>query len=287
MATIVRVDSVKGTPGYPPVSGGAIPTSTLQLNLVAPVSIEEARAFVRIHHYSEVMPRITRVCLGGYINGGTQDERLMAVATLGFGTRPLHTIRKLFPSLGTNDYLELGKLCVSDEMPPNSESWFIAQIVRHLKQHHPEVILLFSWADGIIGKPGYVYQASNFFYGGFIWTEMYLDAQGNRCHVRSVQGDPRLPQSSGAFKTRAYAETSKLGYQKFFGLQFRYLFPLCHKQEWEQLRLESTVSWQRGHYPKHVDCVWKKQTGKGTREACLLPTGIRTKYSIGRHAHQK
>lgn len=268
---------LKSTAGYLPDSGGAIPTPPLQLDLVTTIDVQEARVFVKEHHYSEVMPRITRICLGGYTGGG---ERLLAVATLGFGTRPRHTIQKLFPSLNTDDYLELGKLCLSDELPPNSESWFLSQVVRHLKQNHPSIKLLFSWADGIIGKPGYVYQASNFFYGGFIWTEMYLDADGNRCHVRSVQGDPRLPWSVGVMRTRAYDEVIKLGYQKYFGLQFRYLFPLCSKREWATLLAESPYHWRQKDYPKNADCVWKRQTGKGTREICALPPGIRTKYSI-------
>lgn len=243
------------------------------LDEVRPIDIADARAFVKEHHYSEVMPRITRVCLGGF-----KDGRLVAAATLGFGTRPLHTIKKLFPSLGTDDYLELGKLCVSDEMPRNTESWFISRIVQHLQQHHPKLKVFFSWADGIIGKPGYVYQASNFFYGGFIWTEMYLDANGNRVHVRSIQGHPDLPKSAGKFKTRAYAEVEKLGYKKFFGLQFRYVYPLCSKREWKALQAESPFKWTRGGYPKNADCKWKRQTGKGTREECELPSGIRTKY---------
>ena len=258
-----------------------IPTSPLQLDLVTTIPPDEARAFVKQHHYSEVMPRITKVCLGAYTGGG---ERLLGVATLGYGTRPLHTIRKLFPSLGVEDYFELGKLCLSDELLRNSESWFLSKIVRHLKQNHPSVRLLFSWADGIVGKPGYVYQAANFYYGGYIWTEMYLDKNGNRCHVRSIQGHPDLPQSAGKFKTRNYEAVHALGYTKYFGLQFRYVYPLCSKQEWERLQIESTEAWARGGYPKTANCVWKVQTGRGSRADCVLPAGIRTKYSIKQHA---
>lgn len=248
---------------------------TAPIDRVEPIDFERAREFVRQHHYSEVMPRITRVVLGGFVG-----ERLVAIATFGFGTRPLHTIRKLFPSLGTDSYLELGKLCVIDEMPKNTESFFIARAVRHLKQHYPKVELLFSWADGIIGKPGYVYQASNFFYGGYIWSEMYLSPEGIRVHVRSIQGHPDLPKSAGKFKTRSYAEVSKLGFTKYFGLQFRYIYPLCSERRWRHIQAESTVQWRRGGYPKATDCKWKRQTGKGSREACECPPNIRTKYTV-------
>lgn len=268
---------------YQSQSSGAIPTPTL--HYICPVDIAEARAFVKQHHYSEVMPRITRISVGGY----TENHDLLAIATLGFGTRPKHTIKKMFPSLDTNDYLEFGKLCLSDELPKNSESWFISRLVRFLKEEYPTLKLLFSWADGIIGKPGYVYQASNFYYGGFIWTEMYLDKNGNRCHVRSIQGHPDLPSSGGQFKSRAYELTVALGYQKYFGLQFRYVYPLCSRDTWECLRLESPFTWERGNYPKDSACVWKKQTGRGSREFCSLPAGIKTRYSInvGRERHEE
>lgn len=242
---------------------------------VRPIALSQAREFVQQHHYSEVLPRITKVVLGGFVG-----DKLMAACTLGYGTRPLHTIAKLFPSMGVADYLELGKLCLSDEMPRNSESWFLARVVEHLKRHHPGRKLLYSWADGIIGKPGYVYQASNFFYGGFIWTEMYLDKDGNRTHVRSIQGHPDLPKSAGKFKTRNYEAVEALGYKKYFGLQFRYVYPLCSKKEWRRLQAESSVYWTRDSYPKTKDCVWKRQTGRGAREACVLPAGITTKYRI-------
>lgn len=243
------------------------------LDRVEAISYETAKQFVREHHYSEVMPRITKATVGGF-----KDGKLMAVATFGFGTRPKHTIKKLFPSLDTKDYLELGKLCVSDEMPRNTESFFISRAVQYLHQTQPQLKLLFSWADGIIGKPGYVYQASNFYYGGFIWTEMYLDAQGNRVHVRTMQGHPDLPQSKGRFKTRSYDAVEKLGYRKFFGLQFRYMYPLCGPKEWKRLQAESTTSWKRGGYPKAADCKWKRQVSRGKRESCELPLGIKTKY---------
>jgi len=246
----------------------------MMLDEVRPITIQEARDLVQKYHYSKVFPRITKLALGGF-----KDGKLVASATLGFGTRPMHTIQKIFPSLTTADYLELGKLCVADEMPKNTESFFIARIIDYLKKEYPHLKVFFSWADGIIGKPGYIYQASNFYYGGFIWTEMYLGPDGNRVHVRSIQGHPDLPKATGSsLKTRAYAEIEKLGYKKYFGLQFRYIYPLCNKKDWKRLQAESPFQWNRGGYPKADTCMWKRQTGKGTRESCGMPLNIKTEY---------
>ncbi|KKN58793.1 hypothetical protein LCGC14_0548880 [marine sediment metagenome] len=238
------------------------------------ISKNEAISLVQKYHYSKVMPRITKYCIGGFKN-----NELVAICTLGYGVRPLHTIRKCFPDLTSKDYLEIGKLCVTDAMPKNTESYFIARIVKLIKQTLPEIKLLYSWSDGIIGKPGYVYQASNFYYGGFIWTEMYIDSKGNRVHPRTLQGISDGEKSNGnKFKSRSYEVTTQMGYTKYFGLQFRYLYPLCHKQEWRKLQETSPFEWNRNSYPKDKDCLWKKQVAKGEHESCGLPPFKHTNY---------
>ena len=69
---------------------------------------EQAVSFMRMYHYSKIMPRLTKHYLGFYMGG-----ELAGVVTLGWGTQPLQTIRKVFPrnKLQSADYLEIGK-CV-------------------------------------------------------------------------------------------------------------------------------------------------------------------------------
>lgn len=244
------------------------------IDTVYPITKEKAITLINDCHYSKVMPRITKYCIGGFVN-----NELIATMTLGFGTRPLHTIKRIFPTLGVEDYLELGKLCLSDSCPKNSESYFISKSISLIKKELPHIKILFSWADGIIGKPGYVYQASNFFYGGFIWTEMYIDANGNRVHPRTLQGVSTGEKAEGTkFKSRAYEVTTSMGYKKYFGLQFRYVYPLCDKKEWKKLLESSPFEWSRGNYPKDANCVWKEQVSKGKRIDCGKPPFITTEY---------
>ena len=242
------------------------------LDLVQPITKQQAKVIINKWHYSKVMPRITKLCIGGYKN-----NNLVAACTLGYGVRPLHTLKKMFPSLEVADYLEIGKLCVSDDMPRNTESYFISRIIKLLKRQMPGVKLLFSWADGIIGKPGYVYQASNFYYGGYIWTEMYLDKNGVRIHPRTLQGIS-IGERVGTFKTRRFEVTQAMGMTKYFGVQFRYIYPLCHKREWQQLQTESPFSWRRNGFPKDIDCQWKRQVTKGVRVSCGKPNFVMTDY---------
>jgi hypothetical protein len=235
----------------------------------------DAVPFIHRIHYSKVMPRHTKAIIGGF-----NDGQLVAVMTLGYGTAPLHTIRKLFPSLTTKDYFEIGKLCMLNELPKNSESYFMARCIKMLKRDFPDRKVLFTWADGVIGKPGYVYQGSNFYYGGYIWASMYMTPDGVKVHERSLQGKVNIPgrPRSGKFMSLSYEYLAPYGFTRYSGLLFRYVYPLCSPKEWERLRAESSVKWEQGNYPKDPDCKWKKQIAKGKMAECEMPIFKRGAY---------
>lgn len=232
-----------------------------------------AYAFVQEHHYSAVLPRLTKVCLGARDAGGS----LAAVATLGWGVRPLHTIAAAFPGCVPHDYFELGKLCLRDDMPANSESWFLSRIIKWLKINEPGRKLLWTWADGILGKPGYIYQAANFYYGGYITTEIYLNAEGTKVHPRTIQGISRV-EGIGQRNSRALVVTEAAGYTKWWGRQFRYVYPLCQQREWARLQYISPFEWRRSEYPKASDCVWECQTVADGRRTSDAPPWQRGAY---------
>ena len=144
------------------------------------ISRSYATDFVQSLHYSKIMPKLTKHFLGCYLK-----NELVGVLTLGWGTQPKATIAKLFDGLDTKDYYEIGKMCMKEEMPRNSESQMISAVVKWMKKNTPEKQFLYTWADGIMGKPGYVYQAANFLYGGFIWTQIYISDKGEKIHPRS------------------------------------------------------------------------------------------------------
>ncbi len=52
---------------------------------------------------------------------------------------------------------------------------------------NPEVKFLYTLADGIMGKCGYVYQAANFYYGGEYWTDSYMSSKGEKVHPRTTR----------------------------------------------------------------------------------------------------
>lgn len=214
-----------------------------------------ARGFIAAYHYAQTIPPINKVSLLL-----KQADTTLGVVLLGYGTRPYHTIKRLFPSLGTADYLEINRLWVSDAAPWCTESVFIAKIVNWLKANTPTTKVLFSWADGLRGKPGYIYQASNFLYGGFIESQFYVSTDGEVVH-------PRLVVTRNGSRRRE--ETNRLGLSKIFGRQFRYIYFLCSHKERKQLLKESPINWTHD-YPKDGDCIFW-QAGEGSRESHELP----------------
>ena len=215
--------------------------------------------FIQERHYSKVLPRLTKHWLGFFYEG-----KLVGVLTLGWGTQPLQTIKKLFPNLVSEDYYEIGKMCMDDKMPRNSESQMISSVVRWMKKNLPEKKFLYTWADGIVGKVGYVYQASNFQYGGFIWTDIYISPSGEKIHPRSSKS---LLKENADFlgKEKLFWMTPDFmklkGIRRIRGKQFRYIYPL-NKEAKKILQKSSTVEWSLS-YPKALDLQWKEQLEKG------------------------
>lgn len=228
------------------------------------ISKEQTLEMVKKYHYSNILPQLNKVFVGFYL-----EDELVGVVTLGWGTRPLHTIQKLFPTLTTADYFEIGRMCMTEDMPRNSESQMLSQLVKWLRSNYPEVKILFTWADGMLGKVGYVYQASNFYYAGYSEGEFYL-MNGVKVHPRQTralfgsEGDRRKT----ARPTKEQMEAYNIKHYK--GKQFRYIYFLGDKKETKKLMEESLVSIDKD-YPKECDLMWKVWTAPRKFIKCDAP----------------
>lgn len=212
---------------------------------------EDALHMIQQYHYSNTLPKLNKHFLGFFL-----ENDLVGVVTLGWGTRPRHTIQRIFPSLDTKDYLEIGRMCMTDEMPRNSESQMLSQLVKWMKVNLPEIKVLFTWADGMLGKVGYVYQASNFIYAGFSGGEMYLK-DGVKLHVRQMKSFlvPEGVKDSRITVRPTLEQMQKYGIQHFKGKQYRYLLFLCSKREKKRLLEECLIDLALPR-PKDDDLSW-------------------------------
>lgn len=211
----------------------------------------DALQMIQQYHYSNTLPKLNKYFLGFFL----RDE-LVGVVTLGWGTRPRHTIQRMFPSLDTKDYLEIGRMCMKDEMPRNSESQMLSQLVKWMKKNLPEIKVLFTWADGMVGKVGYVYQASNFIYAGYSGGEMYMK-DGVKLHVRQMKSFlvPSGVKDDRITVRPTLEQMRKYNIQHFKGKQYRYLLFLCDKKEKKRLLEECLIDLTLPR-PKDDDLSW-------------------------------
>ena len=242
-----------------------------KLNMyLKPISNKKALKIVqRIHQSSDTLPTQTKHCLGVYIN-----DILEGVITLGYGTRPKHTIQKLFPSLNISDYYEIGRMCINNDYKTNTESQMLSKTMKYIKKNFPNIKLIFTWANGLLGKIGTVYQASNFLYGGYIKTDCYVK-DGIQIHPRRIK---KLLHPKDPRQTVRPTSDEKINYQinHFKGKQFMYVYFLCGKTQKRNLIKESPYTWNN-NYPKLEDCQWEKWVAPKRWESCHQPT-INTDY---------
>lgn len=219
------------------------------------ISKYDAVEFVQKFHYSPVMPSLTKYYLGFFV-----DDELKGVLTLGWGTQPKQTINKMFPGLESKDYFEIGKMCMHEDMPRNSESQMISATIKWMKKH-TSCLFLYTMADGIMGKCGYVYQASNFYFGEKYWTSVYMMENGEKLHPRSTK---ELCKENAKFsgKSKIFWLTSDFmkmkKIRKIEGYMFRYIYPL-NKRAKKIMKENSTLNWTL-NYPKEKDLEWRDST---------------------------
>jgi len=238
--------------------------------------------FIQKYHYSPVMPSITKHYLGFFLNGD-----LKGALTLGWGTKPRHTFNKMFPTKGVlvkkedgtfvediNDwYYEIGKMCLSPDLndTKGAGSQMVSTTIKWLK-NNTKCQFLYTMADGIMGKCGFVYQASNFYYGEQYFTPVYMMENGEKLHPRT-SNELCIENAEYIGKEKVFWMTTDFmihkGIRKIDGLMFRYLYPLNKKAKRMMLK-ESSMDWNK-NYPKSKDLKWFDVTDRNNKKSVPQP----------------
>lgn len=223
------------------------------MNLKA-INKDLAQYFIKTYHYSKY-----------YLGMYSDENELLGVITLGWGTQPLQTIKKIFykDDLKTKDYLEIGKMCFLPKVN-NTKSFgtqAMSLLVKWVKQN-TDCLFLYTMADGIMGKCGYVYQASSMIYLGSFETQVYMDKESKeKIHPRSarqllIENAIELGIDKICWLTHDFCE--KHGIDKIIGLMFRYIMPLNKKSK---KILDNYDEYKQNPYPKDKDLIFKKRIG--------------------------
>lgn len=106
-------------------------------------------------HYLHRMPAVTPCALALMVDGWIRGALLWSIP----------------PRESGPGCWELSRLWCAEELPKNSESWFIAQAVQHVRRTHQSVRRLVSYADPAAGHSGTIYRAANWHYDGLTDSE--------------------------------------------------------------------------------------------------------------------
>lgn len=161
---------------------------------VGPISRADADSMIK-QHYLGRWPGVC-VCLLALRRGGK------ALGVIVFALPPRETMKRY-----GGETWELARLWIEETVPTNAETFLIARGVRFIRQNHPAVKVLVSYADPSVGHTGTIYRAANWVSDGRTDQERktprfdYTDAAtgkhySRRGHVPDKTEIKRVPRVS-------------------------------------------------------------------------------------------
>lgn len=144
---------------------------------VKEIHAKDARDIVKKYHYSGKVVSNSKLHLGVFYCDSL-------VGCLQYG--PPMNGKKTISKLGIPDgSLELNRMVMADSEPRNSESQAISLCNKYLKRF-TDVPLVLSFSDGKEGNVGYIYQATNWKYIGYMLSNSFYELDGDMVHAVTV-----------------------------------------------------------------------------------------------------
>lgn len=163
--TLICVDSSKVEQPAPPVDGGSIPTSTLQLRKkdweVADVTLDVATELVIREHYSKGASNTATYLHGLYPRGWMWYAHCVGVA---WWIPPTKSAAQAWAGDRWEGVLALSRLAIEPDVPANACSFLISKSVRKIDRARWHTLI--SYADTWRGHTGAIYRAAGWEYCG-------------------------------------------------------------------------------------------------------------------------
>ena len=151
---------------------------------VIPVTIQDIKDFIEENHYSgNVNGLRIGQCFALY-----DDNRIFGQQMIGamiYGALGMASAWKKYGDQ-EGDVIELRRLCCVDDTPKNTESFFIGQTIKWLKEN-TEFKVIVSYADAHYGHEGTIYKATNFFHGGMTSKSRVIMLNGRQYHDKTIR----------------------------------------------------------------------------------------------------
>lgn len=142
---------------------------------VKEINSKVANELVKKFHYSKKVVKNSKLHLGIFKN---ENSELVGVLQYGYPMNNNKTISKIGCS---NKMYELNRMVMDDEQPRNSESQALSICNKYLKKF-TDIDYILSFSDGKESNVGYIYQANNWKYIGYIVSDSFYDLDGEILH---------------------------------------------------------------------------------------------------------
>lgn len=150
---------------------------TLRKYHVVKITAKMATEIVKKYHYSGKTVSNSKLHLGIVC-----ENDLVGCLSYGPPMNGTKTSDKILPGV---DMYELNRMVMDDTEPRNSESRAIAACNDWLRKN-TNVQYLLSFSDGKEGNVGYIYQATNWTYIGYLLSDSFYDLDGKILHSVTV-----------------------------------------------------------------------------------------------------
>ena len=141
-------------------------------------------SFIEKHHYSHNVNGIQSYYHFGLFREGNFGLPTMIGAML-YAIPSMPATAAKYNPINPSKCMELRRLVCVDDTPTNTESYFIGQTFRWLKQN-TDIEVIISFADQHYGHSGVIYKATNFEYLGETAPARVLMVDGKEYHSRAL-----------------------------------------------------------------------------------------------------
>lgn len=179
---------------------------------VRDMDINECKEFIIKNHYSKKVYQASTDHFGIYI-----ENNLVGALQYGFAMNPA-SFNKIAKNTKQNEYKELNRMFLQDDVGENAESECISSSIKLLRAKYPKLRWIQSFADERCKLNGCVYQAANFTYYGEHKSRFWF--YDNEWFHDSILTDGRQSQTPKGRKLRSNFD--KL--QPHIFRQFRYIY---------------------------------------------------------------
>jgi hypothetical protein len=155
---------------------------------VSPIGLKDAKRITISKHYMGTWPQGAKVAFGLFY-----QKKCVGVMVAGYAPTTERKVKKWCSNIQVNQFIELQRTWISDDMGHNTESWMMARVMEYFKK--AGVWLVLTHSGGCKDDVGFIFQASGWLYfGADPCNDFYETNKGEYKNLVSAMRFGRVPK---------------------------------------------------------------------------------------------